>query len=158
MQFSNPFLGFGDPSSSLSKLGTAANDFNTLFRGGAITDHIRKTPHLAMKMRYADGLKNSQAMQDYLAPLEHFDFVRQATAENPIAGATLGALSAPYNAFKAIPGLDVFAKGAGTGEALTSSASFNDIGESLQGFGQGFADWLKGFKMPSFDLGSWFRW
>lgn len=147
MPISNSFLGFGDPSASLRGLGS-------LFKGGEITDHIRRTPDLARSMRYSPSNAGSQVMQDYLGPLAAFDFAKQAGATGDIGGIVASAGAPAYTGLKAVaPKLasDWF----GTGEALTSAASLDQVqnawGGLAEGFGSSLSNGLKKFA-------DWFKW
>ena len=145
-----------DPLNLASRMGFAPE------AGGlnAIADRVRRTPFEAYRLRSSDALKADQVAADFLAPLEHFDFIKQMSSTSPAAGFGLAAASIPYNGFKAA-GLDAIPKAFGTGESLTAQGSWNDISESFSGWAEGTKDWTSKFKMSPWgestisDFGGW---
>lgn len=106
---------------------------------------IASTPGKALDLRYSDAFKGSVGAQNYLAPLEHFDFTRDAARSNPFSGAFAAGASVPYNALKMAPGpLRELPKLFGTGAAATSGANLSDILWSGAGAVKGAGEWAKG--------------
>lgn len=82
----------------------------------------------------------NQSFQNYMGPFEHQQFMRQLSAQDPVAGMGAGMMTTPYTAAKmAAPGLTSALAGGG-GEALPSQPSLEEIIRSMQGMGQGFQE------------------
>lgn len=91
-------------------------------------------PYQLKRLRGMPNFAQNQQMQDYLGPREHQQFMRELVQTNPMAayGAMAGAPA--YTGMKAMgmaPG--------GTGEAMTSKPSLEELIRALRGYmaGQG---------------------
>jgi len=111
--------------------------------GNQIGDRLAndEDPYAMHRMRNDPRFSQNQEMQNYLAPKEHQQFMREMTGQNPMMGALGAGATGPYSMAKmAAPGLTSAMAGEGRmpGAPLPSRPSMEEIMRALRGFGQGF--------------------
>lgn len=106
-----------------------------LMDNNQFSNHFADTG-LASSLRYSPRNQGNQQMQNYLGPLAAQKFVEDETKENPWKGGLLAALSLPYSAGKMLAP-ELTSGLTGTGQALPSAPSLEQILRSFKGFGRG---------------------
>lgn len=111
---------------------------NLLMNQGSLGNQIgnrlanQSDPYSMMRLRTDPRFARDQSMQDYLGPLEHQQFGRELGQTSPLQGGLATAAAAPYSLGKSLG----FSPG-GTGEALTSRPSLEEVLRMALGYGQG---------------------
>jgi hypothetical protein len=102
--------------------------------GSGITEHIADTPGLAREMRYSPSLAQRQDMQNYLGPLAAQDFAADARRTGDVGG-MVAAVGSPLYALIKAASPELASKLFGTGGAVPSEASLEQVLRAWRGLG-----------------------
>jgi hypothetical protein len=102
-------------------------------------------------MRHSKSNALNQEAQDYLAPLQHRDSIRELTIDSPVAGAYYSHIASPiYQAVKVLGKTGEFnpvaafardlVRSYGDGSTLTSNPSVDAIFQAIKGFQEGLGE------------------
>jgi hypothetical protein len=84
--------------------------------------------------------------QKKIAPVEHKRWARDETAQNPMKGLAIAALTPPYSAFKAINDALPASMQAEQDRGKATPASLAEMAAGFQGVGQGMSDFYDNFQ------------